>query len=73
MIFPSNIDQYDRFGSEGEVEYSYSGGMLILDGNTLVVGVPNEDSNLRYITNGSTSSANNSSADSGAVFVYLRE
>ena len=47
--------------------------MLILDGNTLVVGVPNEDSNQRYITNGSTSSANNSSSDSGAVFVYLRE
>jgi len=40
--------------------------------DTLVVGVPSEDSNLTTITNGPTASANNSAATSGAVYVYRR-
>ena len=28
-IKPSNIDQYDRFGAQSDVEFSATGGMLI--------------------------------------------
>jgi hypothetical protein len=48
------------------------GKVIELSGNTLVVGVPYEDSNQTTITNGTTASSNNSNGDSGAVYVYKR-
>ncbi|MBY0555081.1 FG-GAP repeat protein [bacterium] len=43
-----------------------------IDADTLVVGAPNEDSNQLTIINGPSSSSDNSSTDSGAVYVYKR-
>lgn len=50
----------------------YFGRVIDLNLDTLVVGVEAEDSNLTTISNGSTASSNNSSANSGAVYVYKR-
>ncbi|MBL7663759.1 MAG: hypothetical protein JNM93_01405, partial [Bacteriovoracaceae bacterium] len=50
-------------------QYTYS---LQLNGDTLVVGSYLEDSNQNTITNGTTSSSNNSNLESGAVYVYKR-
>jgi hypothetical protein len=50
----------------------YFGGNLALHGDTLVVGVYNEDSNQTTITNGTTASTDNSLVNSGAVYVYRR-
>ena len=41
-----------------------------IDNNTIIVGAHLEDSNQTTITNGTTSSADNSKIDSGAVYVY---
>lgn len=43
-----------------------------IDGDTMVVGVPNEASNQTGITNGTGSSSDTSLAKAGAVFVYRR-
>lgn len=57
----SNGDADDSFGSS-----------LAIDGDTLVVGSYLEDSPQNTITNGTGSSALNTAANSGAVFVYRR-
>ncbi|NBX17619.1 MAG: hypothetical protein EBR09_09660, partial [Proteobacteria bacterium] len=46
------------------------GDEVSLSGDTLAVGVPNEDSNQTTITNGTTASSDNSAIDSGAVYIY---
>lgn len=46
---------------------------VAVDSSTLVVGVPDEDSNQTSITNGTTASSDTSLEDSGAVFVYLKD
>ena len=46
---------------------------VAIDGSTVVVGVPDEDSNQTTITNGTTASSDTSLDDSGAVFVYLKD
>lgn len=56
-----NSEAGDLFG------YSVS-----LSGSTLAVGAPSEASNQITITNGTTASANNSSYNFGAVYVYTR-
>ena len=61
MIRASNAGVDDKFGWS-----------LDISGDTLAVGTPYEDSNQRSITNGSSSSTNNSYANSGAVYVYKR-
>ncbi|GBF40483.1 FG-GAP repeat protein [Leptospira johnsonii] len=43
-----------------------------LSGDTIVIGAPLEDSNQNTITNGSTSSSDNSTSGSGAVYVFKR-
>ena len=48
----------------------YFGNSVALDNNTLAVGAYNEGSSQDTITNGTTSSDNNSSSGSGAVYVY---
>ncbi|MGE3611145.1 MAG: FG-GAP repeat protein [Bacteriovoracaceae bacterium] len=48
------------------------GTFIDIDGDTLIVGVPNEDSNQTSITNGATASSDNSASSSGAVYVYRR-
>jgi len=59
-IKASNNGVVDRFGYE-----------VALDGDTLVVGASDEDSNQTTITNdNSTASSNNSNTDSGAAYVY---
>jgi len=60
-IKADNNDSGDNFG------YTVS-----INGNTLAVGVANEDSNQTTITNGTTASSDNSNADSGAVYIYKR-
>lgn len=50
----------------------YFGNSVSLSGDTLAVGTYREDSNQTTLTNGSTASSDNSSADSGAVYVYKR-
>jgi hypothetical protein len=50
----------------------YFGWSTSLSGDTLAVGATLEDSNQITITNGTTVSANNSNAQSGAVYVYKR-
>ena len=56
----SNNDASDLFGND-----------VALDGDTLAVGAYGEDSNQPTITNdNSTASSNNSSSNSGAVYVY---
>ena len=60
-IKASNNDTNDNFG------YSIN-----IATDTLVVGAPRESSNQTSITNGTTSSANNSNSDSGAIYVYTR-
>jgi hypothetical protein len=59
-IKASNNSAADRFSRES----------ISLDGDTLAVGAYLEDSNQTTITNGTTSSTNNSNSDSGAAYVY---
>lgn len=60
-IKASNADAQDMFGIS-----------VALKGDTLVVGAVGEASNQTTITNGATSSSNNSVYKSGAVYVYKR-
>jgi hypothetical protein len=60
-IKASNADAYDNF--------SYS---MDLHFDTLVVGAWQEGSNQTSITNGTTASADNSKAESGAAYVFKR-
>lgn len=60
-IKASNAEASDQFGSS-----------VSLSGDTLAVGALDEDSNQTTITNGTTASGNNSTSDSGAVYVYKR-
>ncbi|MBF0240667.1 MAG: DUF1566 domain-containing protein [SAR324 cluster bacterium] len=55
----SNAEAGDSFGQS-----------VSISGDTIVVGANYEDSNQTTITNGTTASADNSAADSGAVYVY---
>ena len=57
----SNAGGNDFFG------YSVS-----IDGETLAVGAPGEDSNQNTVTNGPGSSTNNLSSNTGAVYVYVK-
>jgi hypothetical protein len=50
--------------------FDYFGTSLSLSGDTLAVGAYYEDSNQTTITNGTAASADNSAANSGAVYVY---
>jgi len=58
-IKAANNDAYERFG------WSVS-----IDNDTVAVGASREDSNQTTITNGTSASSDNSSSDSGAVYVY---
>lgn len=60
-IKASNAEKYDYFGSS-----------VAVDGDTILVGAPEEDSNQTVITNGATSSSDNSASGAGAVYVYKR-
>ena len=62
IVKSSNLDALDYFG-----------GKVAVSSNTVVVVANFEDSNQTGITNGSTSSLNNSNSNSGAVYVYQRE
>ncbi|WP_369795332.1 fibronectin type III domain-containing protein [Bacteriovorax sp. BSW11_IV] len=59
FIKSSNSDLGDNFGQ-----------IVSIHKDTIAVGAPLEDSNQNTITNGATSSADNSSKDSGAVYIY---
>ena len=58
-IKADNNDAGDLFG------FSIS-----ISGDTLAVGAQSETSNQTTITNGTSASSDNSSSDSGAVYVY---
>jgi hypothetical protein len=51
-------------------EFSNFGTQITLSGDTLAVGTFSNDSNQTTITNGSTTSFDNTSQDSGAVYVF---
>ena len=57
----SNAEAYDGYGSS-----------IGISGDTLVVGAFLEDSSQTTITNGTTSSADNSASQAGAAYVYKR-
>jgi hypothetical protein len=48
------------------------GSAVAIDGDTIVVGAPAEDSNQTSVSNGTTASGDNSSAASGAAYVFRR-
>ena len=52
--------------------YDFFGNSVAISGDTLVVVAEAEDSNQTTITNGSTASADNSTAKSGAAYVFVR-
>ncbi len=56
-----NTASSDRFGLS-----------VALSGNTVVVGVPEDDSGLATILNGTGSSIDNSATDAGSAFVFVR-
>ncbi len=60
-IKAANNDAYDEFGK-----------VVSLSGDTLAVGVDQEDSNQTTITNGTTASSDDGNSNSGAVYVYTR-
>ncbi|MCP4750803.1 MAG: DUF1566 domain-containing protein, partial [Proteobacteria bacterium] len=60
-IKAANANPSDNFGASVDI-----------DGDTIVVGAPGEDSSDITITNGTTASADQSSVNSGAVYVYKR-
>jgi hypothetical protein len=60
-IKAANAEANDQFGQS-----------LSLSGNALAVGALNEDSISNTITNGTTASADNTSSDSGAVYIFRR-
>jgi hypothetical protein len=66
FIKAPNTSQTDE--TEGDV----FGSVVALSGNTLAVGAPREDSNVNVVTNGATASEDQSAANSGAVYVYIR-
>ena len=50
----------------------FFGYAVSISGDTIVIGAYQEDSNQTTITNGTTASANNTAADSGAAYVFRR-
>lgn len=60
-IKADNTDDYDEFGAS-----------VSISGDSLAVGAIYESSNLTTITNGATTSGDNTRASSGAVYVYKR-
>lgn len=56
-----NTASSDRFGLS-----------VAISGNTVVVGVPEDDSGLTTILNGTGSSADNSATNAGSAFVFVR-
>ncbi|MBX9768223.1 MAG: FG-GAP repeat protein, partial [Bdellovibrionales bacterium] len=60
-IKASNADTNDMLGTS-----------VAIDGDTIVAAAPNESSNQTTITNGATSSGNNTRSQSGAVYIYKR-
>lgn len=56
-----NAEAGDNFGSA-----------VAIDGDTIVVGAPAEDSNQTTVTNGTSASGNNAAAAAGAAYVFRR-
>ena len=55
--------------AEGDDNFGQS---VSISGDTIVIGAAGEDSNQTTITNGTTASSDNSSANSGAAYVFRR-
>ena len=68
----SSGSNYWPFDSQPNIDDSFGGSGIALEGDTLVVGVPYEDSNQTTITNGTSASSNNSNEASGAVYIFKR-
>jgi len=54
-----NSESDDGFGNGSDI-----------DGDNIIIGATGDDSNQKFIINGTSSSTNNSSSNSGAVYVY---
>lgn len=61
FIKPSNPSSLDEFGAS-----------IAIDGNTMVVGAPMEDSNQTTITNGTTSAGDSGTSNYGAAYIFKR-
>jgi hypothetical protein len=48
------------------------GWSVAISGDTVIAGAPSEQSNQRTVSNGTTASANNSSSEAGAAYVFKR-
>ncbi len=73
FIKTPNSDANESVGTPN-AEYSGmpSGSLLSLGSDTLALGVFTEASNQTSITNGTSASANNANASSGAAYVFTR-
>ena len=67
-----NVDSYDMGSGPIYTNDDQFGHSISLSADTLVVGSINEDSAETFISNGATASFDNTSANSGAVYVYRR-
>jgi len=63
LLFQLDSGYYDDFS----FDFGWS---ISISGDTVAVGASREDSNQTTITNGTSASSDNSSSDSGAVYVY---
>jgi hypothetical protein len=58
--------------ANNDIDDSFGGSGVSIEGDTLAVSAQEEDSNQTTITNGTGASSNNSNSRSGAVYVYKR-
>ena len=68
----SNWQQEAYLKASNSADSDVFGCSVSISGDTIAVGARNEGSNQTTITNGTTSSADNSALNSGAVYVYKR-
>ena len=62
-------EAYIKASNNGEGD-SFGSTIALVDNETLAVGASGEDSDQSTITNGISTSSNNNSSNSGAVYVY---
>lgn len=72
FIKPSNAGATDHFGHKNSSNGYGNEGEIALYGDTLVVGVPAEDSSQNFATVGTEASSDETKSNSGAVYVFTR-
>jgi hypothetical protein len=67
-----NAETNDKFGGSDSPTNAFHMNTIAISGDTIVVGTDAEDSIQTTITNGTITSSDNSSSNSGAVYVFRR-